>query len=944
MAIYSKFQALVNGVMRAIDTSTNTVAVQALQVNGSTSGAVTINATAITTPYSIVLPAAQGSANTTLVNDGSGNLVWTSSLNYDNTFEIINSADHTKGITFDASAIGTGLTKSLKMPNANVDLGNLTNSNINASAAIAYSKLNLSGSIIDADISSSAAIALSKLATVTASKVLVSNASGFVSASSTSTTTLGYLDISSSLTTLLSAKAPINNPTFTGTVAGISATMVGLGNVDNVQQLPMSYLDTDNTLAANSDSKVPSQKAIKYYVDNSSSLSANKDLSNLTSPTNINQDFIFNTGADAAISTLSVTTANIGGAHTKAINIATGNAVSSHLASSASSGDINLSTGTATPGGGGSVIHGNINLNANSGNITLTSGLLTLNAGTITTPTNIDMQNTGSITSMVDPTSAQDAATKNYVDNQDALKLSLTGGTMSGAIAMGASKITGLAAGSANGDAVRFEQAVLTDGSHAITGNQSFSSTAKIINLVDPTLAQDAATKSYVDSKIAGMSFKVSVETASLVDVTIASPGTIIGGYTVDGVGDRVLLMGQTDTTQNGIYLWQGPTTPMIRSSDADTWAKLVGAIVYVIGGTNAGGKFVCTIVDTGGPIDTTGQYITWTVFAAASSLDGVGTAGYNAYWTDTHTLAGEQFTAQSRGGFGQNVSAFSGVVKASAGVFSASALVNTDVSASAAIAYSKLSLTSSIVNADISSSAAIAESKLSLDYSTASLNTAIGTKVTANGAITGATKTKITYDAKGLVTAGADATTADIADSSNKRYVTDAELVVIGNTSGTNTGDQTITLTGDVTGTGTGSFSTTVNNAPKLQTSELANEALAATTLVALRYAKSADTSFVAGRMSKADLDASTVDNFYVIGLAYPASSVSAGGAVTIVKAGIINVPSHGFTVGTPVYLGASGAITNTAPSSAGNAIVKVGIVKDASNIDVQIQVMGIN
>jgi hypothetical protein len=45
---------------------------------------------------------------------------------------------------------------------------------------------------------------------------------------------------------------------------------------------------------------------------------------------------------------------------------------------------------------------------------------------------------------------------------------------------------------------------------------------------------------------------------------------------------------------------------------------------------------------------------------------------------------------------------------------------------------------------------------------------------VATNSAITGATKTKITYDAKGLVTAGADATTADIADSSNKRYQTD--------------------------------------------------------------------------------------------------------------------------------------------------------------------------
>lgn len=44
------------------------------------------------------------------------------------------------------------------------------------------------------------------------------------------------------------------------------------------------------------------------------------------------------------------------------------------------------------------------------------------------------------------------------------------------------------------------------------------------------------------------------------------------------------------------------------------------------------------------------------------------------------------------------------------------------------------------------------------------------------NLAITGATKTKITYDANGLVTAGSDATTADIADSINKRYQTDLQ------------------------------------------------------------------------------------------------------------------------------------------------------------------------
>jgi hypothetical protein len=75
----------------------------------------------------------------------------------------------------------------------------------------------------------------------------------------------------------------------------------------------------------------------------------------------------------------------------------------------------------------------------------------------------------------------------------------------------------------------------------------------------------------------------------------------------------------------------------------------------------------------------------------------------------------------------------------------------------------------------------------------TSAIQTQLDGKVDENAAITGATKTKITYDAKGLVTAGSDATTADIADSTDKRYVTDAQLTVIGNTSGANTGDNAV-------------------------------------------------------------------------------------------------------------------------------------------------------
>lgn len=90
--------------------------------------------------------------------------------------------------------------------------------------------------------------------------------------------------ISAATQTALNLKAPINNPTFTGTVSGITKAMIGLTNVDNTSDLnkPISIAtqtavnlkedvinkSTDVTVDGTSDSKYPSVKAIKSYVDN----------------------------------------------------------------------------------------------------------------------------------------------------------------------------------------------------------------------------------------------------------------------------------------------------------------------------------------------------------------------------------------------------------------------------------------------------------------------------------------------------------------------------------------------------------------------------------------------------------------------------------------------------------------------------------------------------
>jgi hypothetical protein len=64
-----------------------------------------------------------------------------------------------------------------------------------------------SGVIVDADINASAAITLSKLSAVTADRALVSNGSGYLSASSVTATELGYLSgVTSSIQTQIDSK------------------------------------------------------------------------------------------------------------------------------------------------------------------------------------------------------------------------------------------------------------------------------------------------------------------------------------------------------------------------------------------------------------------------------------------------------------------------------------------------------------------------------------------------------------------------------------------------------------------------------------------------------------------------------------------------------------------------------------------------------------------
>jgi hypothetical protein len=104
----------------------------------------------------------------------------------------------------------------------------------------------LDGTIVDSDINASAAIATSKISgldTALSAKAPLASPTftGTVSGITKSMVGLGNLDntsdankpVSTATQTALDAKAPLASPTFTGTVSGITKSMVGLGNVDN---------------------------------------------------------------------------------------------------------------------------------------------------------------------------------------------------------------------------------------------------------------------------------------------------------------------------------------------------------------------------------------------------------------------------------------------------------------------------------------------------------------------------------------------------------------------------------------------------------------------------------------------------------------------------------------------------------------------------------------
>jgi len=138
-------------------------------------------------------------------------------------------------------------------------------------------------------------------------------------------------------------------------------------------------------------------------------------------------------------------------------------------------------------------------------------------------------------------------------------KLDESGGTMTGNLAMGTNRITGLGA---------------------------------------PDQSTDAATKAYVDAAVEGLHVHEAARVAVQGNISIATGlenGDTAGGVTLV-TGDRVLIKDQTNAAENGIYVVQA-SGQALRATDFDTATEVdSGDFIFVSAGTYANTGWVQTL------------------------------------------------------------------------------------------------------------------------------------------------------------------------------------------------------------------------------------------------------------------------------------------------------------------------------------------------------------
>lgn len=146
---------------------------------------------------------------------------------------------------------------------------------------------------------------------------------------------------------------------------------------------------------------------------------------------------------------------------------------------------------------------------------------------------------------------------------------------------------------------------------------------AALRSVPTPTLSGDAVNKAYVDAiSSSGLQIKTPVDVLTSTNVTLSGGAPLV----VDDItlvnGSRVLVKGQTDPKENGIYsvttVGTGSNGTWARSTDADLGSELELAYALVLSGTVYSGS---SYVQTTPSVTLGSSDVVWTLYFASGNV-----------------------------------------------------------------------------------------------------------------------------------------------------------------------------------------------------------------------------------------------------------------------------------------------------------------------------------
>ena len=301
-----------------------------------------------------------------------------------------------------------------------------------------------------------------------------------------------------------------------------------------------------------------------------------------------------------------------------------------------------------------------------TGNVTASSGTSSFNNVTINGSLDMNASTSATVTGLSSPVQGSDAATKTYVDaevaavvdsapgaldtlnelaaalgddaafsttvtNSISTKLPKAGGTMTGAIAMGTSKITGLGTPTAGTDAVTKAYTDTADALKIAKAGDTMSGVLamganKITGLADPTLAQDAATKTYIDTVFGSTTTAATSASNAATSETNAANSATASGNSATGSANSASAAAASFDQFDDIYLGSKSSNP---TTDNDGAALATGALHF---NTTAAQMRVydgASWAAAGSAVNGTSDRVVFTATASQTTFSATYNAGY---------------------------------------------------------------------------------------------------------------------------------------------------------------------------------------------------------------------------------------------------------------------------------------------------------------------------